>query len=84
MFWPIFGSTGLRVADCGAVHPRCCLPVAWGLPHGSGMCHAGLLAACEQEHLLQLTGCQQACVACANVVWGLPAGGIVGALCHGL
>jgi hypothetical protein len=30
--------------------------------HSNGICHTGLLTACEQEHLLLLTSCQQTCM----------------------
>jgi len=30
--------------------------------HTANICHTGLLAACEQEHLLLLASCQHTCV----------------------
>ena len=30
--------------------------------HSNGVCHTGLLTACEQEHLLLLTSCQKTCM----------------------
>ena len=30
--------------------------------HGSGLCYASLLTACEQDHMLLLTSCQQTCM----------------------
>ena len=30
--------------------------------HSNGICYTGLLKACEQEHLLLLTSCQQTCM----------------------
>jgi hypothetical protein len=36
--------------------------------HSDGICHTGLLTACEQEHLLLLTSCQQTCMTYTNAV----------------
>ena len=30
--------------------------------HSNGICHTGLLTACEQEHMLLLTSCQKTCM----------------------
>jgi hypothetical protein len=30
--------------------------------HSNGVCHTGLLTACEQEHMLLLTSCPQTCM----------------------
>ena len=30
--------------------------------HSNGVCHTGLLTACEQEHMLLLASCQQICM----------------------
>ena len=37
-------------------------------PHSNGVCHTGLLIACEQERMLLLTSCQQTCMTCTIVV----------------
>ena len=42
-----------------------CCPVSSGVfrcTHSNGIRHTGLLTACEQEHLLLLTSCQQTCM----------------------
>jgi hypothetical protein len=36
--------------------------------HSNSICHTGLLTACEQEHLLLLTSCQQTCMTCTIAV----------------
>jgi hypothetical protein len=51
---------------CGIMHPPYCRPVAW--KRWNGICHTGLLTACEQEHLLLLTSCQQICMTCTTAV----------------
>ena len=42
--------------------------------HSKGICHIGLLSACEQEHMLMLASCQQTCMTytisvCTVKIW---------------
>jgi len=38
--------------------------------HSNGVCHTGLLTACEQEHMLLLASCQQTCMTYHCCVYG--------------
>ena len=53
-----FWNEALHVSDSSSVHHQ----EFFHCTYNNGVCHRSLLTACEQEHLLLLTSCQQTCV----------------------
>ena len=63
-FSNLFCNETLHVSDSSSVHHQEFFTV-----HTAMVCYTGLLTACEQEHSLLLTNCQQTCMTFTIAVW---------------